>query len=324
MNELTPDDRIEALVRRHLEQQAEAVDAADVLWQVRRRQFAQRRRFSARRLLVRVGGVAAAAAVIMIGLLWIDRPRTGLNPIIPAAANERELDLLNDARQEAAKTVDRCYRLQAELPDGLVKRFPALGTVAGRESKLWTRGDRFAIETTAGERHWAWSRDAKKNVWVAFRDGTAVVFTPDEVADLELVALFSSFYSMELDTLLGEIPTKFDLAFVEGAPEGQRRIVGTPKPDAEHPTVARLAIDIDPTSKAIQRIELHRQVNGESIGKVTLTLIETAPADDARYSLEARIPPGGQVLDPSKAGFAARRLQFISRVVRKADDPMRP
>ena len=48
-------------------------------------------------------------------------------------------------------------------------------------TRLWTRGDRFWVESARPGQRWAWGRDEANRFWVAFGPHTAVSLEADEV-----------------------------------------------------------------------------------------------------------------------------------------------
>jgi len=63
--------------------------------------------------------------------------------------------LLQEAQKAHHLPLDRCYLVEMQWTDGQVDDISALP----RTTRLWTRGDRFWIESTNPRARWAWGRD---------------------------------------------------------------------------------------------------------------------------------------------------------------------
>jgi hypothetical protein len=305
MSEANP-DRIDRLVRQHLERQEARFDGAEILWMVKRRQAALARRATVRRYVYAgAGGLASAAALILV-LLW------GGNTNVAQAGPEQ---LVREAKDALAVPADRCYQMSTAWPPELVKQFPVLGA-ATRESKLWTRGDRFWIDTTAGERHWSWGRTEDGAVWFV-HNKTAVLFEADEIGGSDVISAIATLYSMQPEHLLELVLNEFDLAYAD-APDapGLRRVVATGKPGREHRNVLRAVVDINPATKVIQRIVLERLFRGEAAGEITFTLADSQPQPDEDYTLAGHTDPGVRVLDRDHAPARQKAVQLLNSLHR--------
>src|SRR5262249_39180667 len=155
-------------VREHLLRQEASVDAAGVRDGVRRR-LAARRRWP--RAVRWAGGLVAAAAVVAF-LGW------GLQSGTAQASPEA---LVREAPQVHTGSADRCYDVQTEWESPWTRRFPFLAVQ--RKAKLWTRGDRFFLESEANGHRTAWGRDDQGRVWVALGPKVGLIFDSDEVGD---------------------------------------------------------------------------------------------------------------------------------------------
>src|SRR5262249_52435580 len=148
MSERKPpsDDDVDALVRSHLANEARTVDARALLDRVRARTTPPARPASPRRRRW-LWGVAAAAAAVLLAVV-------GLSLTSGQASAET---LVLQAKQQHALPVDRCYLVQVKPEPGVLDRFPILGQP--RETRLWTRGDRFWMESLFLGRKGVWGRD---------------------------------------------------------------------------------------------------------------------------------------------------------------------
>jgi hypothetical protein len=277
---------VDALVRGHLAREAGKVDAAAVLAGVRARLAAQApppRRRAPRRLW---WGLAAAAAVVAVLF--------GGRFLPPPAAQAGPESLVRGARQALGLPVDRCYRVQVvAAPDGPLARFPLL--VQGRPTRLWTRGDRFWVESDNPERPFSWGRDGDGNVWVADGRRQGIRFERDEIP--EVVALACDVRGLQAETLLDEVLAGYDLRPEPGGTPGTQRIRAEPRPGRAGAGLRAAVLDVDPQSRVLRRLELQRTGNDRLIATVTFTLLETRAQDPTLYQLEGHLDPGAPVFD---------------------------
>jgi hypothetical protein len=280
------DHDIDALVRAHLRRRAEGVDPAAVLAGARRRLApptpAPRRavRPAARRVL----WASAAAALAAVALL-------GGRLAGPAQASAETL--VREAREAHALPVDRCYLVQTvPAPGGAFARFPLLSRP--RQTRLWTRGDRFWLESADPRRHWAWGRDEHGTVWLALGPGEGLRYDPDEVP--EGVAVACDVLGMRVETLLGEVLRDFDLRREPADPGATTwRVRAEPKPGRPHPALRSALLEIDAETRVLRRLVLERTLRGRPLATVTLTLVETGSQPDAAYQLAGHLDPGAPV-----------------------------
>jgi hypothetical protein len=281
------DPDVDALGRGHLAREAAKVDAGAVLAGVRARLAAQAPPPVAGRIRIRRawwGGLAAAAvAALLFGQL--------LPPPVAQAGPE---GVVRAARQAHALPIDRCYRVEV-VPglDGPLSRSSLLAQI--RQTRLWTRGDRFWIETTHPGRQWAWGRDDRGDVWLAAARKQGVRFGPDEVP--EPINLACEVCSLRVETLLDAVLAGCDLRREPGALPGTRRIRAEPLPGKPDPGLRAVVLDVDGQSCELRRLELQRTRNGLLLATVTFTLVEARPQDAARYQLEGHLDPGAPVFD---------------------------
>jgi hypothetical protein len=303
------DTDVDALVRGHLAREASQVDAAALLAGVQARLAEQAPRPTAGRIRPHRrawwAGVAAAAAVAAVLF--------GGQFLPPPVAQAGPEGVVRAARQAHAMPVDRCYRVEV-VPalDGPLSRHPLL--VQLRQTRLWTRGDRFWIETTNTERKWAWGRDERGDVWLAAGRKQGIRFGQREVPDL--AALACDVCSLRVETLLDEVLAGFDLQRQPGALPGTQRIRAEPRPGRPDPGLRAVVLDVDQQSSALRRLELQRTRNGRHLATVTFTLVETGTQDPESYHLKGHLDPGAPVFDRRQP---LRRARVLFNFVR---DPL--
>ncbi len=292
---------VDALVRGHLAREAGKVDAAALLAGVRAR-LADRPPRQGRAPRGHLWwGLAAAAAVAAVLF--------GGQFLAPPAAQASPESLVRGARQAHGLPVDRCYLVQAEAaPDGPLTRFPQLFQT--RQTRLWTRGDRFWVESTNPERQWAWGRDEQGNLWVADGRRLGVRYERDEVP--ELVGLACEVCGLRAETLLDEVLAGCDLRPEPGGVAGTQRIHAEPRPGQAGAGLRAAVLDIDEQSRVLRRLELQRTRRGQLLATVTFTLAETRAQDPARYQLEGHLDAEAPVFDrqhrPRQRGLVLLRL----------------
>src|SRR5262249_47606291 len=138
--------------------------------------------------------------------------------------------LVREAREVHHLPIDRCYLVQSvPEPGSVLARYPRLAQP--RETRLWTRGDRFYLRSTDPERKWIWGRDEAGRIWFSLgQQKMGARFEPAEVPTE--VAIICDVLSMQVETLLDEVLHNFDLErepSETSGPSATYRIRATPK-----------------------------------------------------------------------------------------------
>lgn len=282
--EPTPDHSVDDLVRSYLRRRAEDVDPREVLRGVRQRMDAPAGSSAAGgRSSPRWVLLLAAAAALLVAFL-------GGRYLGPGQAHAAEL--VREALETHARAPDRCYLVQIEPePGNLLARLPILAQA--RETRLWTRGDRFWIESTNPVRKWAWGRDERGSVWVALGRKQGVRFEPDEVP--VGLAVACDVLGLKVETLLGELSTRFDLRRDDGVSDSTYRIRATPKAGARPLALRGAELEIAAESHVLRRLVLQRTRWGRPTATVTFTLLEEGTQEESRYQLDGHLEPGAPV-----------------------------
>jgi hypothetical protein len=304
-HEPTPDRSVDDLVRSFLRRRAEETDPREVLRGVRRRMDAPPGgggRPSPRWVLLLV-----AAAALLVAFL-------GGQDLGPGGARAGEL--VREARQTHALPLDRCYLVQIEPEPGtLLARLPILAQA--RETRLWTRGDRFWIESTNPVRKWAWGRDEQGSVWLALGHKQGVRFEANEVP--AGLAVACDVLGLKVETLLGELSARFDLRRDDGVSDSTYRIRATPKAGARPVALRGAELEIAADSHVLRRLVLQRTRWGRPTATVTFTLLEEGTQQQSRYQLDGHLDPGAPVFSfANKPG--QRRLLMNGVFGPDADD----
>lgn len=306
-------DQLDTLVRAHLDREAETVDARAMLARVR--PVSPRPAPVRRRWVAWAGfgaGVAAAACVAVVLLSGPPTERTAL-----ASASE----LIREAKtlEESAPT-DRRYAVAAEWEaTPFQKRFPF--RPIAREAEVWTRGGQFVVRSKfvdGGE--WAWGQEADGRVWIALTRKRVLVFEADELA--EPLTRFCDLMSLRLASTLGELLEKHELARRDtGRPGEPIHIVARARsaPAGGGVRLDRVELFLDPETKVVRRAVLTKQLNGETVGRVEFTLLETAVRPDDFYTATGHTDADAVILDrrPGPAPKFDLRLRFRDELLRR-------
>jgi hypothetical protein len=278
---MNPEHPIDALVRNHLEREAAAVDARAVLARVRAKLTAPRNRLR-RVLRVGAGLLTATAAVVAVVVLWGNAPQ---------AAQATAAELVQAAQQVHAAAVDRCYDIRTEWDPAFPRRGPFQSLA--RESRVWTRGDRFWLESTTDGKPWAWGRDGGGRVWVAFNRQTGLLFEADEVGIP--MAEACDLFSMKLASTLGELLTDYDLGRESDGPGSPVRVTAVLRGGPANPRPQALTVEIDPRTKEVRRLRIRRPAV-----TVTFTLTATDALPEDRYDLAGHLDAGATAFDTNR------------------------
>lgn len=287
---------VDDAVRAYLRQQQEQCDPTAGLRRVRAT-LEQPAAPTRRRFLRR--GLVSAAAVVLAAVLF--------GSWYTGSAQGREEKLVRQALQTHSQPVDRCYAVETKLDPGTLEpRFPLWAAI--RHMKLWTRGDRFYVDLTIGQRAWSMGSDKDGGMWLAVNPQRGVRYEAGEVPDH--LARLRDVYSMRVETLLHEVLADFDLKS-QPAEAGVERIQAELKSGHTHPTLHSATLDIDAETKVLRRVVLHRGVAGRPVSAATFTLVDTQTLPDSRYELEGHLTAPYQVFtrtfEPDKRRLLLQR-----------------
>jgi hypothetical protein len=287
------DLEIERLVRASLEREAERVDPRPLFVRImleargstpsRVAPVAGRRR---PRALLRWAGAAAAAAALFacVTLFWQDRKVLAKGETV-----------VREARQAHSMPIDRCYLVEVRRESSRVAELaPSMPQL--RLTRLWTRGDRFWVESANPDARWAWGRDASNRIWIAFGPHTAVRMDADEVPDW--LNLYCDLHSLNVEQLLGDVLSKFDLTRETSPPAADASTIRVHAKARNiiplGPAIQAVELEVDAETRVIRRMVVRRVWEGEPLATVTYSLTETDALDPAKYQVE------GHLTDPSE------------------------
>lgn len=301
---------LESLVRGHLERESETVDPRPLFERIQSSLTLPESRMRGGRRWPRlawagwrVGGIAAAAALILLALSVVMSER-------PAFAKAEVL--VKEARQTHRQPVDRCYLVEVKRESPLVSEMTPT-TPQVRLTRLWTRGDRFWVESVHPEQRWAWGRDEEGRFWIAFGPRTAVRMEADEVP--LWLNLYCDLHSLRVDRLLEDLLQWFDVTREADSAEADAstiRVRATARwlPKGR-PAIRTAELEIDAETRVVRRMVLRRVLNGEPFATVTYTLAETDAHDPALYQLEGHLKEGARIFSGNHE--PQRRQELLAR-----------
>ena len=303
MNEAN-DHPLDAILRNHLDRAAGTVDGATMLRQIRESEKAIPRRSWLKWAGV---GVGTAVAASVGGFVFFGNTPTSL-----AAAEQ----IVSEAKIAHALPTDRCYEVSTDWEPLLFRRLqlPAIS----RKHKLWTRGDQFWIETNGDGAKWAMGQETGGKIWFAISRKRGLVYEPSEAG--EPLARFCDLVSLRVVSTLSELLEQFTLYRKDtGQPGEAIRIEADLKPSFlnRNPRFRTVKLELDPITKIVQRAEFQRQLNGEPVGTLRFTLLETANQPDEMYTLLGHLDADHEVFDRKDPARQDRRTKFRDEFLKR-------
>ena len=289
------DEAVEALVRDHIDREAGRIDAVPSFDRLRASwpsPVARNDGTACRSWVVRLRPTwslawgLSAAAVLLIAATWIFQSR-------PAMAGAE--GLVRAAEQELKAPLDRCYLVEVRRDSDSSSDSASNGEESPlqapfRLTKLWTRGDRFRVESPDPEKSWAWGRGEDQRVWFALGTHRGVVLEPDEIP--RWLSFACDLYAIRVDQILGAVLRDFDLETDTRGDAGSsatRVVRATLKPGRSHPAIRGAVLEIDAATSRVRRMVLDRTIDGQPPATATYTLVETRPRDDDAFRLEGHL-----------------------------------
>jgi hypothetical protein len=279
---------IDQLVRDNLERDAERMDPRALFQRIQASlPDASSSRLAARTSarkggrIWRVATVAAAAAMILAGVILFPRQRSALAKVET---------VVREARQAHALPVDRCYLVEVRRESSLVAELAPAAPRAGI-TRLWTRGDRFWVESVRPDARWAWGRDDASRFWFAFGAHTAIRMEPDEVP--YWLNVYCDLHSVNIEKWLAEVLNRFELTRESNSANANDSTItvhARARARARaNPSIETADIEIDAETRVVRRMVVRRGWNGQPFATVTYTLAETDALDSDDYLLEGHL-----------------------------------
>ncbi len=204
---------------------------------------------------------------------------------------------------------DRCYRVSVGWHPLSVDN----SSPARRETRVWTRGDRFWVQARSDERTAVWGRDERGRVWFAASPHAGGWFEPDEVPSR--LAQVCELRTLHPESLLRSLLADFDLRREPDA-AGNRLIHAEPKPGREHSAFRGALLEIDAGSGVLRRAVVQRVSEERSPVPVTFTLVESSLLEDTTYTLAGHLSADAEIFDrDSPPGLRTRAMLEFLRIV---------
>ncbi|MEX2114067.1 MAG: hypothetical protein WD845_12825 [Pirellulales bacterium] len=288
--------QIEPLVRDYLEAEGRAVDAARLHAEIRRRgpgaalppdeDFLSA---PGSRLGWRLMAAACLAFILGLG---------GYLALSPDQASAYAL--VRAAESKLGNNVDRCYRIETQVPKIWLRT--SLFLHSGDETVLWTRGDRFQVTTTEGERRLVWGQDDQRRLWIVGEPQRGLQFERGEGPNT--FARTRAYLGLDVRRLARRFLEQFDLQ-IENRKSGESGDVVFVQAKAKSLSRSQpfnsARVEIELKTKLIRKLELTRVVDGDVKAQFTFTLIDERPLPLESYRLESQLADGAEVLDARRA-----------------------
>ena len=298
-------DPIERAVRDHLDREAARVDAAAMLARVRKPNEPMTRR-AWLRYGAGIGGAALAAGIG--GLLFFSPTQ----PPQLAAAEQ----IVREAKEAHALASDRLYELVTENEIPVLRRLqiPPLA----KTYRIWTRGERFWIETVGDGPQYAAGQDSAGRIWFALSRRRGLIFEASEVG--EPLARLCDLVSLRAVQTLGDVLEGFSLLRKDtGQPGEPIRIEAKIRPNFlnRNPRFREIALELDPATRLIQSASFKRQLDGEPASSLTFTLLDSALLADSAYELTGHLDADAEILDRKEPQRQDRRTKFRDEFLKR-------
>jgi hypothetical protein len=223
--------------------------------------------------------------------------------------------VVREARQAHAMPVDRCYLVEVRRESSMAAEVsPASPQV--RLTRLWTRGDRFWVESVRPEQRWSWGRDEENRFWIAFGPHTAVRLEASEIPFG--LNIYCDLHSLNVENLLSDLLNRFDVSREpadSNVDPSTIRIHATARAPAPSkspdPVIRSVDLEIDAETRVARRMVVHRVAQGKPFATVTYTLSETDSLDPDDYLLEGHLQEPFEIY--TRDHLPQRRKELLAR-----------
>jgi hypothetical protein len=256
------------------------------------------------RFLKAVTLVAGSAAVLLLALTAFLAGEAQPLRASPQA-------LLQEAQKAHHLPLDRCYLVEVQRTDAPGDE-PPPWAAGPRPTRLWTRGDRFWIESTNPRARWAWGRDENGTIWMCPGPRRGIRIDPEEASRILLLNCDVS--ELRPEHLLENLLRDFDLTRDEAAdPNPTTQVIRAERrPSAGWAPPLRTAVlELDSETKVLRRVVLTRAFWDRTV-TTTYTLIETDTQPDDKYRLEGHLTAPYEIY--SADNHPQRRRDILSMV----------
>ncbi|HEX3147847.1 MAG TPA: hypothetical protein VHR66_07165 [Gemmataceae bacterium] len=293
------DDNLDRLLADHLVRQAEREDVGSLLTRIQttvkldrptvRKSWTSR----VRQVISWSVPVAVAIGIAVVVLL----------PTHPEPLKASPQALLQEAQKAHHLPLDRCYLVEFQRQDDPADEGNPLAALS-RTTRLWTRGDRFWIESTNPRARWAWGRDESGSIWVAPGPRRGIRVEPEETP--RWLAVNCDICEMRPEHLLGELLRDFNLVREDCETPATQVIRAERKPGHFGPPIRSAILELDSDTKALRRVVLDR-AGPMRPTTTTYTLVETQTQSDDRYRLEGHLVAPFEILTAENQPFQRRQ-----------------
>ena len=317
-----PDD-VDRLLRQHFDRQAERADTQPLFERIQTTLAADAPkllptpvpRSSRLGRWARWAGMMTAAAVLFLAGMYFNRPDQ------PVRASPQEL--LQEAQQIHHRDVDRCYLIEVHYdPQLTVEQNPF--AAQARKNLLWTRGDRFWIDSSGPWRKLAWGRDEEGTIWMT--DGRTEGIRIGAHEAPQWLNAFSDLCTMQPEKLIGEVLRDFNLRREDDDKSPVHVIRAELKPGRFHPSLRTCVLELDAESKVLRRVVLQRLWAGRTV-TTSYTLIESLTlANSDRYRIEGHLRKGSNKMEIYTSDYKPEERGRFMRILfgQRAADWFRP
>jgi hypothetical protein len=305
-------DPVDPLILEALDTEGKGVDAGRMVERVRAAQAAEVAKSRRRRQLL-FGSLVALAASLLIVFFFIQPAGTGQERQLSAEEVVREAKALHETNGQ-----DRCYRVESKW-DAKTAHPKLRWLPIARSGLIWTRGDQFVLQSNVEDQSWAWGQDGTGQVWLAPSRKQAIIFDATELN--EPLARSCELMSLRLVSTLGELLEKFQLSRTEE--DGDIVIHAQLKPgQLSGLAIRKVLLQLDKTTKTIKYAELHRYMNGEEIGRIRFTLVETRELSKNYYTVASHTDANAVILDgkPLPNPPQDKRTKFRDELLKRLQD----
>jgi hypothetical protein len=298
-NDFNPtDEQLDALIKARLDERAREIDPRPLLARLEERLEDPVRAFSGgtptdattrpattplpsrwqRRWSVAIAAVASLALTVL-GAIYLWPNPAAAATLVLATKHVHELP------------VDRCYLIEVQAAD---LDDPLSESALQRVDRLWTRGDRFFIESSNRQYRWAWGQDDTGAVWLASGRQRGLRLEASEVPPG--LSRICDTHSMQFERLLNQLLQDFDLTW--DSPDAttlpQTRIVhAVRRPARSRGRIQEARLEIDLETKVIRKLVVKRWsrswATGWQLATVAYTLVGTEAQPDLCYQPEGHL-----------------------------------
>jgi len=283
-------DSLDRLLNAHHEREAERYDAAALIERIRATRAAQTPpapvvpRTRSSRWTWAIGFTTIAACLVVAGMFFWKTDE-------PLRASPQAL--LQETQKTFHQPVYRCYLVEVQREVNLTDESNPFVSQA-KQTRLWTRGDRFWMETTFPafpRMKNYWGRDEQGTIWMTFGPREGILLTQAETP--HWLSVYSDLCSMQPDKLLSDVLRDFDLQREDSPTDSSIQIIRANLKPGRFPAAVRSAVlEIDTETKVLRRLVLQRPAGGPGFQApsmtTTYTLLETKNQDEIEYPLDGR------------------------------------